>query len=152
MLDFDGVINQFSSTTVIDSHLVRRVAKLVKETDAQVVLSTAWRQQFSLLYLKALLHRYGFNPQCIIGATPILPDKPRGQEIDAWLRKSGKTARVAVLDDNDGGVFDMGPVRQHLVRTNPMHGLTREDRQAAHRLLMDGPVWSAKNSVWSTKI
>jgi hypothetical protein len=32
MLDFDGVINQFTSTTAIDPTLVRRVAKLVKET------------------------------------------------------------------------------------------------------------------------
>jgi hypothetical protein len=108
------------------------------------VLSSAWREFYDLPYLKRLLHRHGLNARYILGATPILNGQTRGQEIDAWLRKVGKTTRVAVLDDNDYGCFNMDPVRQHLVRTNPNLGFTRRDRERAHQLLTEGPVWSAK--------
>jgi hypothetical protein len=154
-LDFDGVLNRVDPKGFLirnidwlhrlpgdqlETSLVHRVASLATNLDAQVVLSTSWRETHTMPDLIGILGRHGFPADRILGKTP--RRAVRGQEIAAFLNQHPRAARLAVLDDNDRGQFDMTAVRPWLVHTDPAHGLTRGDASEASRLLIHGPVWS----------
>lgn len=56
----------------------------------------------------------------------------RGWEILAWLEEHEAVESFVILDDWD----DMGPVRNHLIWTNPSLGLTEEQVQEAIKILL----------------
>lgn len=153
-LDFDGVLNNdytFSKLgrrrrlpAPLEPDLIAKIGDLAKDTDSKIVLSTAWRNLHSMADLKTLLAP-GIDPSLIIGRTPWLDTSTRGYEILSWLYNKGRNnQRFVVLDDNDGGMFDMGPVRRHFVRTDPVLGVTGHDIRRAKLLLEHGPVWKPR--------
>lgn len=155
-LDFDGVLNNdytFSRSgrrrrlqEPLEPNLIKRVGDLAKDTDSKIVLSTAWRNLHSMPYLKSLLAS-GIEPSRIIGRTPWLDKSTRGYEILSWLYNKGRdNQRFVVLDDNDYGPFDMGPVRRHFVQTDPVLGVTGHDIRRAKLLLEHGPVWKPRRA------
>jgi hypothetical protein len=105
--DIDGVLNTRHTANprkfpyVVDKTLVRRFKRLLVRTKAKAVLSSTWRYDPAGLFSA---RRYGLP---FIGFTPDLPQRPRCDEIRAWLEKHPRVTRYAVLDDDDDGLDSM---------------------------------------------
>jgi len=150
-LDFDGVLNRCEpegwmitrTASGLEHGLVDNVAKLVFLTGAKVVVSSTWREMYSLKRLQKLLEDHGLHKRHVVDVTPDLPFTTRGFEIAAFLAKKrvAQPTQFVVLDDNDFGRFDMDPVRAHLVRTEAQNGFTEKDIDRAQALLTTGPIW-----------
>ena len=68
----------------------------------------------------------------LIGVTPSLPGRPRGEEIQAWLDGAGtEVESFVILDDHD----DMAHLADRLVRTDSAVGITGEDAGRALGML-----------------
>lgn len=112
-LDVDGVMNHYgsfarsegsgllvaSSAHVLDPACVDRVLRLVRETDADVVLSSTWRldaRRGSLDALRAAGIRW-------VASTPVFGGEPRREEIYYALQVLDMhgTRPVIVLDDGE---------------------------------------------------
>ena len=121
-LDFDGVVNR--TDTVQQPSLFDRVepamVTLLNDIDAQIVISSAWREHNSLADLKQILHYNGLrDPSRIIDTTPVFGGA-RGDEIQAWMTANDVTAsQIVILDDLD----DMAHLLPRLVQTDAAHGL-----------------------------
>lgn len=105
-LDVDGVLhpaNQKPGTFLARS--MEALAKIVKSTDAKIVLSSAWRQSPARISLvNEALQKWGIGQ--VWSCTPVGGYETRGEEIDAWLREyvaSGKTELdgMIAIDDED---------------------------------------------------
>jgi hypothetical protein len=124
-LDIDGVLNTRHTPNphklpyVVDKTLVRRLRRLLARTKAKAVLSSTWRYDPAGLFSA---RRYGIP---FIGCTPDLPQRPRREEVRAWLKKHPRVTRYAVLDDDDDGL-DAMPLFQPSAST----GLTTEIAKA----------------------
>jgi hypothetical protein len=100
-LDIDGVLNCKATHNprkfpyVVDAKLLRRFHRLLKRTDAKVVLSSTWRYDPAGIFSA----RHWGIP--FIGVTPDMPNKPRRDEILAWLKKHPGVTRYVVIDDED---------------------------------------------------
>ena len=157
-LDIDGVLNsnfwnenhqrEISDGTLIDESKVKLLCKLVKDTDAQLILHSGWKYWFDsdlkplckeAENLRALLERYGLT---IDGVTPdhsteeIRRSKKfslvKAGEILEWLAQHKDVDRWAVLDDLD---LHNAEIQKHQVRTDQSVGLTDEDVERAGRIL-----------------
>ena len=103
---------------------VKRLAKIVKETNAKVVMSSSWRfswwntpyeKQFvDEKKLTGLLNKYNIK---VIDITPRSSDGRRDKEIQEWLTKhEGIVKRFVILDDER---YDLECfVGSHLVQTS----------------------------------
>jgi hypothetical protein len=100
-LDIDGVLNCWETTERwrgfigIDPKLAQRLAELVRVTSAKVVLSSTWRRDPDWLKTMQANHVVG-----LIDRTPLLPNRPRGEEIDLWLHEHPEVERYAIIDDD----------------------------------------------------
>lgn len=164
-LDIDGVLNGFNKWDVlgwkivcltkskrlkrwytkltdpcgIHEKKVKRLAKIVKATNAKVVMSSSWRfgwwntpyeEQFAdQKKLTNLLNKYNIK---VIDITPRLLDGGRGKEIEEWLMKHiDLVKRFVILDDERYGLECF--VGSHLVQTSSVGkgrmvmGYNRED-------------------------
>jgi hypothetical protein len=151
-LDIDGVLNseeyarrlhqENPNVGLWDEHGLDPQAcalldRLVEATDAYIVLSSTWRILHPLGEMKLMLKKRGFkNWSRLIDRTPQL-NTIRGKEIQAWLDRLGEARRLSqeieeiesfvILDDSD----DMGDLKDNLVLTDPIHGLTEDDVKKA---------------------
>lgn len=120
-LDLDGVLNSKRTPNprnlpyVIDEHLAARFRDLVDRTGAQVVLSSTWRYDPAGLFTA---RRWGVP---FFDVTPDLPDRPRRDEILAWLECHPETSRYVVLDDEDDELDELP-----LFQPSSAVGLTEE--------------------------
>ena len=108
-LDVDGVLNSatfFAASdpipvTSVDPRAVRRIQRIVDQTDALVVLSSSWRKSPELV---AILRTAGVP---IHDVTPVLTGPnggtyvERSDEIRAWLRDHPEVTTYAIVDDDD---------------------------------------------------
>jgi hypothetical protein len=125
-LDFDGVLNSQGSFLYEDNrrkkHKEQGVKGPVQETlcnvctanfqfvldqykDVKIVLSTTWRNLYSIDWLKAKLESYHIDSSRVIDKTPehrMTGD--RGQEISHWLDQHPEVTHYIVIDDNDWGI------------------------------------------------
>ncbi len=102
-LDFDGVLNSYADLDaprapgagVFNLGAVERLNTIVARTGAQVVVSSTWRERYSLAGLQELLATSGFRGE-VIGCTPVRAKDParsegpgdeRCREIQAWLEE-----------------------------------------------------------------
>jgi hypothetical protein len=157
-LDIDGVLNSqdwYDTYTLtgrriphppFDPVAVKRLDRLVRETDAYVVLSSSWR---AYPEIPRWLSERGFRG-VICGRTPGLRhrygrDIIRGQEIAWWLRNRAlegiPVRQWVILDDDD----DMGDMTSWLVQTNHVYGLQDEDVERAKTILARGPGWQSRS-------
>jgi HAD domain in Swiss Army Knife RNA repair proteins len=99
--DIDGVLNSRRTPNprrfpyVADPKLVSRFKELVDRTGAQVVLASTWR------YDPAGIFSANYWGIPFADVTPDLPDKPRRDEILAWIGKHSDVDRYVVIDDED---------------------------------------------------
>jgi hypothetical protein len=151
-LDFDGVLNRDTlyHKDPIERALVHRVGEMVQRHDAQIVISSDWRHHYDLRILRQILFQYGGIPPRRVIATTHVPRKQgggiRGQEIAQWLEAHGQPVRLAILDDNHRGRFNMDVVRPWFVQTDPAKGVTPKDIKQATALLTTGPIYERQSS------
>jgi hypothetical protein len=100
-LDIDGVLNCKRTPNprrlpyIVDPPLLEMFKRLVQRTNAEVVLSSTWRYDPAGLFSAK---HWGIP---FIDVIPDMPDKPRRDEIMAWLKAHSDVGRFAVLDDED---------------------------------------------------
>ena len=168
-LDIDGVLNNCStdkktrsksscgSYVGIDKDKTKLLAKIVKETDAILVLSSSWKigwepkgdynkesaYNYHAKYLDNHLKKKGGL---------VLQDKTRernlnerGMGIKAYLILHPKITNWIVLDDEIFADFQIRGIMPHLVKTDPLTGLTDECAEAAIKMLnnqIQGPYYA----------
>ena len=101
---------------LLSAELAANVQELCVLTGAQVVLSTSWRNLYSLETLKGWLTTKGLTAE-VVGVTPVLYGKTRGTEIDAFMHTRDLTAQdIVILEDEE----DVRPYRARQVKTSFM--------------------------------
>jgi len=129
-LDIDGVLNNYSSKSngllkeQQDTHypllwepdLVEILNRIVKETEAKIVLSSTWRSfkdAYDVIVNDMKIHISDETPDTA---------KTRGHEIQTWLDDNPFVDKFVILDDE----ADMDHLKSHLLQTDPKIGLTNE--------------------------
>lgn len=123
-LDFDGVLHGLGRPKL--EHRPRLEAILRNFPMVEVVLSTSWRETYTLDALRDLFSE-DVRPQ-IVGVTPLIvtqwppyPPHPRHGEIIAYLRQQSLEARPWLALDDDPRLFPKGC--RELVLLDPAKGL-----------------------------
>ena len=142
-LDIDGVINNRASMSRhsetktiynVDPDCISNLNVLCMDSGAYCVLSSTWRRRWPVAALLQFLRDQGFLGW-IIDRTPWLSGEERGVEIAAYLNecieKKYPIESFVILDDDS----DMGPLLPHLVKTDHVLGLTRDDVGRALEIL-----------------
>ncbi len=122
-LDIDGVLNSVQANSMFNkfrkdgkvpdhyrpfrsdefcpicvSNLIDIVEKF---DDLRIVVSSTWRIGTTVEELQTLLGNIGIPKERVIGKTPIMSGKERGNEIYDWLQENKHTqTKYAVLDDD----------------------------------------------------
>jgi len=147
-LDIDGVANTpetwsgMRHTDALDDALVARVAALVRETGARVVLSSAWRKVYGRAATVAGLVRHGWPDAAehVFDETPERWGEPRGAEIGGWLNawhldsSRPRVARYVILDDDVDAGWSHDP--KHFVHVYYAEGLSEADCARAREELL----------------
>ena len=140
-LDIDGVLNghnfnALASSNVIERRCVKLLNWILLETDARVVLSSAWRYMShgggcTLLGFEYLLRSHGVIAGRLIGATCLDETQwsTRGRQIAAFRhRHTSHLARCVAIDDGDEeDTYGLKTCGIPWVRTDGCVGLTLED-------------------------
>lgn len=143
-LDFDGVLNSagsFHLESRIRKDDVRRqgVKGKVQETlchvctsnlqfvldqypDVKIVISSTWREFFSLDWLRAKLDSYYVDSSRVIDKTPQTYGNDRNREIHMWLDAHPEVTHYVIVDDNLYDGLDSNAGR--FVKTTWETGLT----------------------------
>jgi len=149
-LDIDGVLNthevdpEVLCGRFLPSH-VSHLNRVLRETDARIVLSSAWRyfvyrNEMNLAGLDWLLRSHGVIAGRLVGITredtmvrPVTfcgnaaawpMTNERGQQIADWRVNNGHTDAYAVVDDLDLGISESG---HPFVQTDGKVGLTHHE-------------------------
>lgn len=156
-LDIDGVLNCSTSKSFchddlcgiihgIDSDKVKRLAKIVEVTGAQIILSSDWKDGWEKYYTsqKPSHAKYLDNHLYKKGKLTIKDKTPtthkgtwfRGSEILAYLRVHQDIENYVILDDTFFDDFANKEIEEHLVLTNREVGLTDGDVNDAIKILL----------------
>lgn len=151
-LDIDGVLNNEFTKDLspmryrgINSTLVKRLAKIVKETNAKIVLSSDWKDEWEIdktkcskdgIYINEKLSKEGLS---LIDKTN---DKSIGDDISTgrgfgirkYLKNHPEVTNWVVLDDNIFKDFT-DEILEHFVHTNYLYGITEKDVHLAINIL-----------------
>lgn len=146
-LDFDGVLNRIDETLPnlpgvdhgLERECVEGVARFVKRFGLGVVVSSSWRQDFTLPELDGFLRLHGgdaiANRLCGITITiPKTAERPhcRAQEVEETRRLFlGFGGPYVILDDSPKHRF----AAAHVVLTNGRLGFRQEDAARGAALL-----------------
>lgn len=138
-LDIDGVLNvcyQKRDDYGQEFHpeFVENLRRIVEETGAHIVISSTWRMS-GLDVMREMWTKRGL-PGEVIGITPVLRTRHRGDEIQEWLRLNTVETYV-ILDDDRDMLREQLPKFVHCF--NPEHpdsidvgyGLTRDCAEMA---------------------
>lgn len=149
-LDMDGVLNAYQpfSGSVpeynpeIFPKCVRAFNRIIRHTDARIVLSSAWRnlihfQHMSLHGFGIMLRTHGVKGELIGYTRADEGDEPRWRQIADWLKdprlqggQKIEVSRYAILDDTSEA-FGGRPG----VQTNGAVGLSVKDANKVIRIL-----------------
>ena len=90
-LDFDGVLNSDLSVVNLGTRYrfwppsIKALYHLLRQTDARIVVTSTWREHWTLSENASALERDGTLPGLVVGKTCALGAE-RGAEIDSWLK------------------------------------------------------------------
>lgn len=146
-LDVDGVLNNGSWAMemydkgirvyrdgILYEPALERLKRIVDATDAQIVVSSSWRQVPNAYdNLRDWLSKYGMT---IWDKTPYI-GTCRGDDITAWFNRNPGEWSYVILDDED----DMDGHMDHLVQTDFDVGLIDTDVERAMIILSREPEW-----------
>lgn len=149
-LDIDGVLNNDvtkSKTpmgfTGINNNLLKRLACLTKTTNAVVVLSSTWKDEWNSNPMKRTEDgeylQKKFN-QCGICIADKIDDhltgvSHRGAAIKLYLDKYKNIENYVILDDFEFDFATYEIVQNHFVKTNPTLGFTKENLKEALKIM-----------------
>lgn len=135
-LDIDGVLSSFGLRGLCSSRL-DLFADIVKQTSAEVVLSSTWRHPHCREQRIRLQKELGMRGVALFGMTPVVETPigtsnlvlgtQRGREIALWLdaaKRRHKIAAFVILDDDPND--EMGELKPSLVKCDGYQGLTTE--------------------------
>jgi hypothetical protein len=119
----------------IDPSAIKLINILVERSEAQVIISSTWRNKYSLAELNILLQKRGATFQAS-GVTPAkMSWRPRGMDIAEYLANQKQKGIVpdafVILDDID----EFSKLRNHFVQTSEEEGVTQEDIAQALKIL-----------------
>lgn len=157
-LDIDGVLNCDTSKSRcgiflgIDKDKVQRLARVVKETDAALVLTSTWRldwipnhayrehidihsQRYAGKYLRNHLWRKGGLVAEDATDDLLHYGTWRDKEILHYLETHPDIKNYVILDDEFFWGFDVPKIWRHLVLTDPKVGFTDADADTAIMIL-----------------
>lgn len=149
-LDIDGVLNDHAAHKAsgycgLKSRCVYHFNRILKATDARIVLSSAWRYMVhggavTLKGFEYLLCTHGVDAhERVIGATCTDEEREgwtRGEQIRHWLNENGSGCRYVVLDDLvNVGIKEAG---HPFVQTYGRTGLNRCDADLVIKILTGG--------------
>lgn len=141
-LDIDGVLNTFHSMTRglgpnrlhhFQKSCVKELNRIIKLGEAKIVVSSTWRKHKDWRETQAHIELEGVRGD-IIGRTPSLDSRIRGEEIQAWLDAYPYQAHIGsivILDDDS----DMGLLMPWLVQPSMEGGLRRHHGDRALEIL-----------------
>lgn len=165
-LDIDGVLNDHSWDAAvmcgqIHPDKVDRLNRVLRATDARIVLSSAWRYiihrgEMNLMGMEWLLRSHRVLADRLVGVTrpdtmeravyrgipgtwPVTDE--RGQQVSDWRRDNAHTGPYAVVDDGgfrEGGEWTclgIAAAGHPFVRTDGKVGLTDADAGELIRIL-----------------
>jgi hypothetical protein len=147
-LDIDGVLNDHAwmdhaGSCDIKRECVLRLNRILRETGAVIVVSSAWRymvhgEAMTLQGFAYMMRTHGLLSGRIHGLT--CTDEliaHRGDQIAAWLAEHDGVESYVVLDDDDGFSVSrcQGRHAHPFVRTDGAIGLTDADADRAIAIL-----------------
>ena len=122
--------DRFSTKLETRKHILF-LRHIVNKTDAEIVLSSSWRNCGLLPKLCRILREYNLH---ISDITPYILDRAsRGREIRAWLDDHTGVESFVILDDEDFDIVNMFP--DNIVKTNSEVGLQKEDAEKCIAIL-----------------
>lgn len=146
-LDVDGVLNSdkfyeelLSSDEgidcfredILDQRAISRVARIIRDTEAQVVISSSWR--WDIQAMSRLLEQ--LNTFDIVPIDTTIEDMrvnmSRAQEIKLWLDQHPEVENYVVLDDE---VMNIPEIGRHHIKTNMSRGLEPNHVEQAKKVL-----------------
>ena len=141
-LDVDGVLNMHGSGGLftLNKARLRLLEKIVKDTDAKIVVSSTWRTEAQ--HMTKLGRALGYRGMRISGRTDSLGRSAtgeryyRGHEIQKWLDENPGVESYVILDD-DSDMLDSQ--LRNFVQTDGMIGLTETLAYRATYILNNGP-------------
>ncbi|KKN16786.1 hypothetical protein LCGC14_0972480 [marine sediment metagenome] len=132
-LDIDGVLNTVQTLQRCDGFigmspiLVKRFNKLVKDTGAEVVLSSTWRLAKNW---RKVMAKNGLDMKFLDRTVRL--NAIRGEEIQEWLDRHD-VEKYVILDDDT----DMLPDQIHFKTDFQKDGLTEDICKKVKQLLLD---------------
>lgn len=129
-LDIDGVLGHVGSGEKLDPTCIAELDWLIERTDAEVILTSSWRDTFGLAETQKRLAAACFRGR-LAGAAPCLPRGSRSDEIAAFLASVTEPVRFAILDD----VAVDEHLQRNLVLVDDFVGLSGIDVRVALRIL-----------------
>lgn len=141
-LDVDGVLNSVDTTAHapdgslgVSSGKVDLLKKIITEAKADIVLSSSWRNILeSDPSYKYLIRQLEYKGLYILDKTPNVGCH-RGKEIRQWLDAHEEIEQFVILDDEFIQEFEECGLSEHLVHTELIDGLTKEDVTKAIQIL-----------------
>ena len=146
-LDIDGVLNNQNTRTVtfdgwcfVDDYLVARLARLVHETNAKIILSSTWRDGWNRKdetlnepFFNQLRDKFKEYKLEIWDALPLPMMSRRSQAIKKYFETyhGPHIDSYVILDDWN----DMDEFTNHFVWINPRYGIRDEDIIEAKQVL-----------------
>ena len=146
-LDIDGVLNsqQYQARVdhedagifdMLDPEKLELFQTLVKQTDANIVLSSSWRESFADMesldsVARNFLSAFEKYRLSFYDMTPLLSGH-RDEEIRQWLSEHTEIDTFVILDDENYGWKEL---EAHWVKTSYNTGLTDKDVQEAVSIL-----------------
>ena len=136
-LDIDGVLVTQNSTGPwkFDPICVKRFKKILKATDAKIVISSTWRFMQSIDELRVMFNSCGLDGKRIFDTTPKIDLSSRGAEIARWLSENNRNNNLIenfiVIDDDN----DISPFEDKFINTTWEDGISEHNVEHAIFLL-----------------
>lgn len=136
-LDFDGVIlplpqgGKFEPNLRPSVEAINNLNLLVNLTQAEVVVSSSWREGRSVEELEGILKMWGYKWSVLDKLQWVGGDEDRGKDVRVWL--SLNTVESFVLIDDDR--TDLEEFARQMVSPAPDKGLRLHDVFAAEKIL-----------------
>lgn len=146
-LDYDGVVNlpmwlpdgsrckyNFPGDNSVNGfQACQWISELCEKHGYEIVVTSTWRLHPN--YQKCLRNG-GLRPTVnVLGATPYMSEKTRGDEIRAYLEQHPEVTHYIIVDDeNDFYMYQ----QDHLIRTNEFYGFCYPEFLKAESRIEDG--------------